>query len=130
MGLTEVPSELFRMKNVKNSGSHQQQALLAAERNCAPDNARGALCAIVEAIWRDLTTGTLFSGRRQPAHVSSARARSADQSQELDVRHSRQMDLDLTHVTRFQVGDNQLTSLPAEIGQLTQLEWLSVRNSN
>jgi Leucine-rich repeat (LRR) protein len=36
------------------------------------------------------------------------------------------MDLDLTpcHV-RFQVGDNQLTSLPAEIGQLTQLEWLS-----
>jgi Leucine-rich repeat (LRR) protein len=30
----------------------------------------------------------------------------------------------------FQVGDNQLTSLPAEIGQLTQLEALYVRDSN
>jgi Leucine-rich repeat (LRR) protein len=40
------------------------------------------------------------------------------------------MDLDLTALSRFQVADNQLTSLPAEVGQLTQLEWLSVRNSN
>jgi Leucine-rich repeat (LRR) protein len=39
------------------------------------------------------------------------------------------MDHYLTFVLRFQVGDNQLTSLPAEIGQLTQLERLSVRNS-
>jgi Leucine-rich repeat (LRR) protein len=30
----------------------------------------------------------------------------------------------------FQVHGNQLTSLPAEIGQLTQLERLHVRNSN
>jgi Leucine-rich repeat (LRR) protein len=29
---------------------------------------------------------------------------------------------------RFQVGDNQLTSLPAEIGRLTLLEVLGVRN--
>jgi Leucine-rich repeat (LRR) protein len=38
------------------------------------------------------------------------------------------MDLDLTVVTRFQASSNQLTSLPTKIGQLTQLEWLSVRN--
>jgi Leucine-rich repeat (LRR) protein len=30
----------------------------------------------------------------------------------------------------FQVGGNQLTSLPAEIGKLTLLENLFVRNSN
>jgi Leucine-rich repeat (LRR) protein len=30
----------------------------------------------------------------------------------------------------LQVRDNQLTSLPAEIGQLTRLERLSVRDSN
>jgi Leucine-rich repeat (LRR) protein len=40
------------------------------------------------------------------------------------------MDRDLTAISRFQVDDNQLTLLPAEIGRLTQLEWLSVRNSN
>jgi Leucine-rich repeat (LRR) protein len=40
------------------------------------------------------------------------------------------MDLDLTALSRFQVNDNQLTSLPAEIGQLTRLEKLSVRNSH
>jgi Leucine-rich repeat (LRR) protein len=38
------------------------------------------------------------------------------------------MDLDLTALSRFQVNDNQLTSLPAAIGQLTRLEKLSVRN--
>jgi Leucine-rich repeat (LRR) protein len=48
----------------------------------------------------------------------------------VDVRHTRQMDFDLTHVSRFQVADNQLTSLPAEIGQLTKLESLYVRNLN
>jgi Leucine-rich repeat (LRR) protein len=48
----------------------------------------------------------------------------------LNVRLSRQMDRDLTAVSRFQVDDNQLTLLPPEIGRLTQLEWLSVRNSN
>jgi Leucine-rich repeat (LRR) protein len=30
----------------------------------------------------------------------------------------------------FQVSENHLMSLPAEIGQLTQLKWLNVRNSN
>jgi Leucine-rich repeat (LRR) protein len=41
-----------------------------------------------------------------------------------------QVDFDVTAVSRFQVGDNQLTSLPAEIGQLTKLERLHVRNSS
>jgi Leucine-rich repeat (LRR) protein len=40
------------------------------------------------------------------------------------------MDLDLTHVTCVEVGANQLASLPAEIGLLTQLKSLNVRNSN
>jgi hypothetical protein len=40
------------------------------------------------------------------------------------------MDHDLTAVSRFQVGRNQLTSLPAEICKLTLLEWLLVRISN
>jgi hypothetical protein len=40
------------------------------------------------------------------------------------------MDLDLTAVSRFQAYNNQLTSLPAEIGQLRQLGWLDVRISN
>ena len=48
------------------------------------------------------------------------------------------IDLDLQRIQRalaavsqagvkFQVGFNRLTSLPAEIGQLAQLEWLLVR---
>jgi Leucine-rich repeat (LRR) protein len=48
----------------------------------------------------------------------------------LHVRHSRQMDLDLTCVTCFQVSRNRLMSLLAEIGQLRQLERLLVRNLN
>jgi Leucine-rich repeat (LRR) protein len=40
------------------------------------------------------------------------------------------MDRDLTRVTCFQAANNQLTSLPTEIGQLTQLKSLFVRNSN
>jgi Leucine-rich repeat (LRR) protein len=38
------------------------------------------------------------------------------------------MDRDLTALSRFQANNNQLTSLPAEVGQLTRLEALSVRN--
>jgi Leucine-rich repeat (LRR) protein len=48
----------------------------------------------------------------------------------LFVRHSKQMDHDLTAVSRFQADNNQLTSLPAEIGQLIRLETLLVRISN
>jgi hypothetical protein len=104
--------------------------LLAAERNCAHDNAREAHRAIVEAICRDLTTGMLFSGLQQPADVSSARAWSADQSQAalraaLAANPSRS-----DGATSFQAGDNQLTSLPAEIGQLALLEYLYVRKLN
>jgi hypothetical protein len=40
------------------------------------------------------------------------------------------MDLDLTMRHVLQVSENRLLSLPAEIGRLTQLEGLSVRNSN
>jgi hypothetical protein len=47
------------------------------------------------------------------------------------VRHSRQANRDLNlRRACFQVGSNLLTSLPAEIGQLTKVEVLYVRVSN
>jgi hypothetical protein len=49
MGLTEVPYELFRMK-LKKLDLSGNKLLLAAERNCAPGDARSARCAIDEAI--------------------------------------------------------------------------------
>jgi Leucine-rich repeat (LRR) protein len=57
--------------------------LLAAERDCTHDHARGALGATLERV-----------------------------------------DLDLTSV---QVDYNRLTSLPPELGSLTNLKWLDVR---
>jgi hypothetical protein len=61
--------------------------LLAAERNCAPDDARGALCATLEAM------GVI-----------------PDQKPRC-----------------FQLNSNHLTSLPPELGLLTNLKWLNVR---
>jgi Leucine-rich repeat (LRR) protein len=104
--------------------------LLAAERNCAHDDARGALCAIVEAIRRDLTTARCFQVPYNQLASLPPELGLLTNLKQLSVRQSRQMDLDLTALSRCQVGANQLTSLPAEIGQLTRLEWLSVRNSN
>jgi leucine-rich repeat protein SHOC2 len=131
MGLTEVPSELFRMEHLK-------RLYLTTNNLCSLPSEIAHLATLEELgvrfskrSRRDLTTGTLFSGQRQPARVSSPRARSADQSQDaLRASLEAQVDLDLTAVSRFQVGENQLTSLPAQIGQLRELEWLRVRNSN
>jgi hypothetical protein len=82
MALTEVPSELLRMKNVKALYLHNNNL-----RSLPSDIAQLATLEwlhvrLSKRLDHDLTTGTLFSGRRQPAHVSSARARSADQSQD------------------------------------------------
>jgi hypothetical protein len=105
----------------------QQQHLLAAERDCAPGNARGALCAIIEAIWRVLTTAQVYYNQLTslPPELGLL-----NNLRVLDVRLLKQIDLDLTAVSRFQANNNKLTSLPAEVGQLRQLEWLLVRNSN
>ena len=79
-----VPHEEF-----EDTQPLQQQALLAAERNCASKDARAAHCAIVGRCDRDLT------------------------------RKSR----------CFQLNGNHLTSLPPELGLLTNLKELYVRHS-
>jgi len=81
MGLTEVPSELFRMKNLK-------RLWLNGNKLCSLPSEIAHLTALGE-LWvrlskrldRDLTKSRVVSGLEQPARVSSARARSADQSQ-------------------------------------------------
>jgi hypothetical protein len=80
MGLTEVPCELFRMKNLK-------KLWLSSNKLCSLPSEIAHL-ATLEVLYvrlpkrfdRDLTI-VVVSGAIQPAHVSSARARSADQSQ-------------------------------------------------
>jgi hypothetical protein len=79
MGLTELPSELFRMKNLKT--------LSLSNNNLCSLPSDIAHLAMLERINvrysrqmdRNLTRKHVLSGRQEPAHVSSARARSADQ---------------------------------------------------
>ena len=82
MGLTEVPSELFRMKNLK-------QLRLGINKLCSLPSEIAHLATLevlsvrlLKGLDRDLTKSHGVSGHGQPAHVSSARTRSADQSEE------------------------------------------------
>ncbi len=77
-----MPSELFRMKNFK-------ELWLTNNKLCSlPSDI--ALLTKLEWLYvrfskrsdRDLTKSHVVSGRREQAHVSSARTRSADQSEE------------------------------------------------
>ncbi len=130
MGLTEVPSELFRLKHMKE--------LFLCNNNLCSLPSEIALLATLDTLYvrvwkrvnRYLTKSRVVAGRRQPAHVSSTRARSADQ---FDVAQRAALEAGggwSDDVTCFQAGNNQLASLPAEVCQLTQLEQLYVRNSN
>ncbi len=84
MGLTEVPCELFGMKNVK-------QLALSFNNLCSLPSEFAHLAALEwlyvrfsKRLDHDLTKSHVVpgsSGQRQPADVSSARARSADQSE-------------------------------------------------
>jgi hypothetical protein len=82
MGLMEVPSELFRMKSVK-------QLFLNNNKLCSLPSEIAQLTAL-EELWvrlakrlaRDLTQQSRCSVAQKPVHLSSARARSADQSQD------------------------------------------------
>jgi hypothetical protein len=82
MGLTELPSELFRMKNLK-------ELHLTGNKLCSLPS-EIALMTTLERLYvrllnrldRDLTKSRVDSGVEQPAQVSSARARSVDQSQD------------------------------------------------
>jgi hypothetical protein len=78
----EVPSELFRMKSLKE--------LYLYNNNLCSLPSEIALMTTLEQLWvrlskrldRDLTKSRVDSGQRKPTHVSSARARSADQSED------------------------------------------------
>jgi hypothetical protein len=81
MDLTEVPCELFRMKNLK-------QLRLGINNLCSLPSEIAHLTMLerlfvrlLKRLDRDLTLSHVVSGQQQPAHFSSARARSADQSQ-------------------------------------------------
>ena len=90
MGLTEVPSALFRMENVKRL-----------------DFFGNKLCSLPSEI----------------AHLTKTLER-------LYVRLLNRLDRDLTRKSRcFQVSLNELTSLPPELGLLTNLQELYVRHS-
>jgi hypothetical protein len=81
MGLTELPSELFRMKNLRRLD-------LSFNKLCSLPSEIAHLTTL-EQLWvrlskrldRDLTKSHYVSGQWQPFHVSSARAWSAEQSE-------------------------------------------------
>jgi hypothetical protein len=82
MGLTEVPSELFRMKSVKEVWLHNNM-LCSLPSDIAHLTMLDTLFVrLLKRLDRDLTRKPRVSGLQQPAHDSSARARSADQSEE------------------------------------------------
>jgi Leucine-rich repeat (LRR) protein len=131
MGLTELPSELFRMTNVKTLWLHNNDLCSLPSEIAHLTTLVNLFVRLLKRLHRDLTKPRCFSGRRQPAQVSSARARSADQSQgALCAALEADGSLISPCVTCFQVHNNLLTSLPVEIGQLRQLEALLVRDSN
>jgi Leucine-rich repeat (LRR) protein len=78
MGLMEVPSELFRMKNVKTLHLYNNKL-------CSLPSEIAHLVMLDTLIVRLWTRSdydlTLYSGLQEPAHVSSARAWSAGQSE-------------------------------------------------
>ena len=81
MGLTEMPSELFRMKNVKELDLNSNNLCSLQSEVALMTTLEGLYVRLSKRYDRDLTKSRVVSGLRQPAHVSSARARSADQSQ-------------------------------------------------
>jgi Leucine-rich repeat (LRR) protein len=83
MGLTEVPCELFRirMKNLKELHlDHNNLRLLPSEIAHLTTLER-LYVRLSKRFDRDLTKSHFVSGSFQPTHVSSSRARSADQSE-------------------------------------------------
>jgi Leucine-rich repeat (LRR) protein len=92
MGLTEVPSELFRMKNVKN-------LLLDINMLCSLPSEIAHLSTLDTFIVRlskrsyhDLTTGPLFQVNRNQLTSLPPELGLLVNLKQLSVRHSRQMD--------------------------------------
>jgi hypothetical protein len=79
MGLTELPCELFRMKNLKILNLARNNLCSLPSEIAHLTTLEGLAVRLSKRLDRDLTKAMLFSGQQQPAQVSSARARSADQ---------------------------------------------------
>jgi Leucine-rich repeat (LRR) protein len=131
MDLTEVPPELFRMKNL-------DKLFLTNNKLCSLPSDIAHITTLEELRVRVLKRLDRESDQKsRSVQVDGNQLTSLPPElgllinlKWLNVRHSRQIDHDLTPCHVFQVGTNQLTSLPAEIGQLTLLEHLFVRKSN
>jgi hypothetical protein len=81
MGLTEVPSELFRKKNLKTLDFFNNNLCSLPSEIAHLTMLETLYVRLSKRFDRDLTESHVVSGPTQPAHVSSAGARSADQSQ-------------------------------------------------
>ena len=79
MRLTELPSELFRMKKVKMLYVFDNKLCSLPSEIAHLTTLERLFVRLPKRLDRDLTKSHVVSGRRQPAHVSSARTRSADQ---------------------------------------------------
>jgi Leucine-rich repeat (LRR) protein len=82
VGLTEVPPELFRMKNVKTLNLNSNNLCSLPSDIALLTTLERLYVRLSKRLDRDLTLSHVASGLEQPALVSSARARSADQSEE------------------------------------------------
>jgi hypothetical protein len=80
MGLVELPSELLRMKNLKTLWLHANNLCSLPSEIAHLETLEFLFVRRSKRFDRHLTT-RLVLGREQQAQVSSARARSTDQSQ-------------------------------------------------
>ncbi len=82
MGLTELPSELFRMKNVKVLWLGVNNLCSLPSDIAHLGKLERLYVGLPKRLGRDLTKSHVVSGQqRQPAQVSSTRVRSADKSE-------------------------------------------------
>jgi hypothetical protein len=82
MGLTEMPSELLRMKSVKQLWLINNNLCSLPSEISHLSTLERLIVRLSKGLDRDLTKSHVVSGLEQPAQVSSARTRSADQPKE------------------------------------------------
>jgi len=81
MGLLEVPSDVFRMKSVKQLYLYNHTLCSLPSEIAQLAMLERLYVRLLKRLDRDLTKSHVVSGLEQPAQVSSARTRSADQSE-------------------------------------------------
>jgi hypothetical protein len=72
MGLTEVPSELFRMKNLRRLDLYNNKLCSLPSEIAHLETLERLLVRLSKRLDRDLTESHVVSGVQQPAQVSSA----------------------------------------------------------